>query len=80
MRRYLIVHLARSISIAAVVALAGLGTALAGVIDVDAVLAALAPAGASLALYWAAQARKFRAALAEVRAPEPDEIIDDLID
>lgn len=79
-KRYLLVHLAKSLAVSLTVAFAGFALAEADVIEWDVVLSAVSLGVAAFTAYWAARFKAIKAALEKIKVPTADDVVEDLFD
>lgn len=78
LRRYLLIHLAKSLAIAIPIALIGL--AAANIADYNELLSSLGLGVAAFATYWSVRFKTIQAALGKVKAPSEGDVVDELFD
>lgn len=79
-KRYLLVHLAKSLAIALPVALLGFGTSFTDITDFNAAWSTIAPGVVVFTGYWASRFKTIKKALDNIKAPSADDVVDDLFD
>lgn len=78
MKRYLSYHIVRSLLLATALSLSGLAAVSFTTIDLNLVVAAVAPGGVAFTAYWARRAAAVRKALeTNVTPPSEDELLQD---
>lgn len=78
LKRYLLVHLAKSLALAVPVALLGLGSI--AFTDLNAVASAVAPGVTVFTAYWTTRFKAIKIALDKIKTPSADDLVDDLFD